>query len=47
MYLFARRNLRARLQRALETLPEMLPEILPDLYLAISVERIAHALDVD
>jgi hypothetical protein len=47
MYSFARRKLRARLQRALETLPEMLLEILPDLCLAISVERIAHALDVD
>jgi len=43
MYSFARRKLRARLQRALETLLE----ILPDLCLAISVERIAHALDVD
>ena len=47
MYSFARRKLRARLQRALETLPEMLLKILPDLCLAISVERIAHALDVD
>ena len=43
MFGFVRRETCTRLQRELETLPEMLPDLWP----AILIERIAHALDVD